>query len=74
MLVLTEGDLVETNKDYYGILHDSLEFKEKIGLIVRVNKDFYPVCRVLITADQYIVMWSNGIGKHPVGSLKHAGT
>jgi hypothetical protein len=74
MLVLTEGDLVETNKDYYGILHNGFEFKEKIGLIVRVNKNFYPVSRVRISGDQYIVMWSNGIGKHPVGSLKHAGT
>ena len=74
MLVLTDGDLVETNKDYYGILYDGLEFKEKIGLIVRVNKNFYHESRGRSSGDQYIVMWPNAIGKHPAGSLKHAGT
>ena len=74
MCDLEVGDLVETNKDFYGILYDVHEFREKTGLIVRINEDFYHKSRGRISGDQYIVLWPNGIGKHPAGSLKHAGT
>lgn len=66
------GDLAVINKDYYGILYDTSEFKGMTGLVVGVNENFYYEGRGRIRGDQFVVLWPNGIGKHPSGALNRA--